>query len=648
MSNASAVRAGKAYVEIFAETGPLARGLKKAGKMLSGWADGLKSVGQQWALAGAAGVGAFLGAAKVWADAGGVLDDMSQRTGASVESLSALKYAAEQSGTSLEAVETGVKKLSLNLAEATSGSEQARKKFGQLGLSFSDLARMAPEEQFVAVAEALSKIQNPGERAAATVELLGKSGTDLIPLMNGGARGVAALVDEAKRLGLVMSSSEATAAAEFGDRLDKAWSVASRSIGRVGAAVAGALAPLFDVLLPLSGWLGEFIDRNKTLVQVGVISAGVVAALGVALAAAGSAISGAVAVGGILAAVLAKLATVVASLSVLFSPLGLAVVAVSAALAGLVDWGKVGQSVISGLGASLGVLWEQTSRTLSAMGQAIAAGDLSAAVGVLWAFLKMEWTKGTTALLDIWYSLTDPMVSAWQTAVFAIAKFGLEAWAGLRIGWSETVNFIANAASAVVTGWVVAWQWAIGMVEKLWIRVQGLFGKKMNVDMELRGVDAKTQAVIDQAHAMHRADSAKRNAAATDFRDKIVSDTYQASRDLATQQAAARDKRAADRDKALADAAAELNEATKKWDEAAASAEKATESITKSRTQTAISAGGALAGNSIVSGTFSPVNSRGLGGGSRVSAFAPVIAKLDEVKNELSGMRKDERERPKL
>ena len=167
-ADATAVRAGKAFVEIFADDSPLARGLKRAQKKLEAWGAGLRSIGTKVGAIGLAMVTPFVTAAKLFADAGSSLVDMSQRTGASVEALSALKYAAEQSGASLDDFEKGLRKLSVNLTEAMQGSESAREMFAQLGLSWQQLSGMNPDQQFSAVATALSRIQNPAHKAAAT------------------------------------------------------------------------------------------------------------------------------------------------------------------------------------------------------------------------------------------------------------------------------------------------------------------------------------------------------------------------------------------------------------------------------------------------------------------------------------------------
>ena len=74
-------------------------------------------------------------AVKSFLDTGDELDKMSKRLGISVESLSELKFAAEQSGASLDDIEKGVKKLSSSVFDANNGIKASSDAFRALGLN---------------------------------------------------------------------------------------------------------------------------------------------------------------------------------------------------------------------------------------------------------------------------------------------------------------------------------------------------------------------------------------------------------------------------------------------------------------------------------------------------------------------------------
>ena len=111
----SNVRAGRAYVEIAADSSRLGRDLRAAQTQLRGFGDSVRNIGLQLGtiFSGAALSTGILNSAKSFADAGSALDDLSQRSGASVESLGALSLAAKLSDTSLETLGRGFSKMQI-------------------------------------------------------------------------------------------------------------------------------------------------------------------------------------------------------------------------------------------------------------------------------------------------------------------------------------------------------------------------------------------------------------------------------------------------------------------------------------------------------------------------------------------------------
>jgi len=104
----SAIRAGRAYVELFAKDGRLVKGLQRASARLKAFAAGVTNIGMKAMLAGAAVTAPLLASVKAFASMGDKLDKMANRTGASVEALSELAYAAEQTGAGIDIFEKAV------------------------------------------------------------------------------------------------------------------------------------------------------------------------------------------------------------------------------------------------------------------------------------------------------------------------------------------------------------------------------------------------------------------------------------------------------------------------------------------------------------------------------------------------------------
>lgn len=239
-----AVKAGEAFVEIFADSTKLQNSLKKASARLKSFGATATKIG-----AGVAGVGLalaapFIKAISVFTKVGDELDKMSKRTGIAVESLSALGFAAEQSGASLAVLEKGIRTMQRSINDLERGLSTAKDAFGDLGITLSDIVSLNPEEQFKLIAQSISEITDPTKKAALAMQVLGKAGAQLIPLLEGGAEGIEAFTKEAEKLGLVVTGEEAAAAAEFTDEIN----ILTRSFEKLFFNIGNAVLPVFKEL----------------------------------------------------------------------------------------------------------------------------------------------------------------------------------------------------------------------------------------------------------------------------------------------------------------------------------------------------------------------------------------------------------------
>lgn len=291
MTNTSGIRAGRAYVEIFADSGPLARGLKQAQVKLREWGKGVREVGMHVMALGTAMGAPLIAGVKAFTTMGDSLAKISQRTGVSVEALSQLGYAAELSGTNLESLEGGIKKMQRLLVQAAQGSKGAMEALNLLGLSIKDLDTLKPDQQFALLADRISQIHDEAIRTAMAMEVFGRGGTALLPLMNKGAAGIAALREEAQRLGLTIRSQDAGAAEQLKDKFETLWAVLKRGSFAIGSALAPALSELVGHLINAGVAAARWISDNRQLVISLAKIVGTVLAVGAGLVALGTAIS---------------------------------------------------------------------------------------------------------------------------------------------------------------------------------------------------------------------------------------------------------------------------------------------------------------------------------------------------------------------
>lgn len=159
--------------------------------------------------------------------------DLSDRIGYGVESLQALQMAAKLSG--VDDVTGAVQKLNVAIGQASeTGKTEA---FTKLGLNFEELRAMAPEQQFQAIQQAISQLGSPAEKAAAAVAIFGKSGVELLPLME---QNLAGIESRMRMLGAIVGQDQVAAIGQMNDALD----MVSVTIAGIVGQVAGNLAPV--------------------------------------------------------------------------------------------------------------------------------------------------------------------------------------------------------------------------------------------------------------------------------------------------------------------------------------------------------------------------------------------------------------------
>jgi hypothetical protein len=176
-------------------------------------------------------------------DAADELGKTSDRLGISTRDLSALGFAAEQSGSSLGAFEKGAKNLSQSLASAAQGSGKAAKLFDDLGISVTetDGSLRGTIDVVRDLADRFSTLENGAEKTALAQELFGKSGAELIPLLNEGSEGLAAFAEQAENLGLIIEDKTARQAAAFNDNLNMLKKTQVGVVNQIGAQVLPTL-----------------------------------------------------------------------------------------------------------------------------------------------------------------------------------------------------------------------------------------------------------------------------------------------------------------------------------------------------------------------------------------------------------------------
>jgi len=201
-----------------------------------------KKLGALAAVVGVAAVGTFV---KSVINANDAMQDMSDRTGVSVEKLAGLTQIAAASDVSLETLAKSLYKLGV-------AAVKTPEIFEAFGISVNDASGKlkSSDALFAESADIIAGISDPARQAAAATALFGKAGLELLPVLKTGSAGMKAWADDTKRLGGETSTAVAKLSGDFNDNLQRVGLV----FKGITNDMLGGLLPAFNLLL------GTFIE----------------------------------------------------------------------------------------------------------------------------------------------------------------------------------------------------------------------------------------------------------------------------------------------------------------------------------------------------------------------------------------------------
>lgn len=217
---------GSILIKLEAQSAAFNKGIKQAENTLKSFSNGLSKIKALAAGALAfAGVGLGISALKNMVSENLEAADSAYKLATSLniatDSLMGLQaMAKKESDMGAEEFSQSLNKLAKQLGEANAAGGPVKAMLDQLGLSASSLANGKIDTAFISIADKISQIQNPTERARALVEIFGKSGQKLAPMFAEGAAGIHAAIQKAKELGIALTDADAAKMANAKDALE--------------------------------------------------------------------------------------------------------------------------------------------------------------------------------------------------------------------------------------------------------------------------------------------------------------------------------------------------------------------------------------------------------------------------------------------
>lgn len=249
-------------------------------KQIEKFDSGLKAVATR--MAGLTGIatavqGAITGVVMATAAAGDKALKTSQKIGVEVEALQELQHAAGMSGVASDELAVALKFLNVNIDKAASGGKEQTATFAKMGVSFknADGTIRGADAVLTDLASSFKAMSDGPQKTAKAVEIFGRAGASMIPMLNSGTAGIKQMREEARELGIVMNRQATKDSEDFNDELERLH----KSVMGVGVLVASKLLkPLQNLaerfrrlVVANREMLAQRIERTFTMIGDGIV-----------------------------------------------------------------------------------------------------------------------------------------------------------------------------------------------------------------------------------------------------------------------------------------------------------------------------------------------------------------------------------------
>jgi len=255
---------GAVEIDLVARVARLQTDLDKATGLIKGFKDksvqhfdgmsrAAENVGRTiTAMVSVAGLSMLANFTKSVADETDQLINQAKYLGISTDKLSAFQHMALLAGVSAEGMTEALGKFSKNLGNAAEGTGPVADKIRSLGLSIEVLREMQPDEAFLQIGEAISKLSNSYERSAATTAIFGKSSIGLVNVFEKMPENISAAIAEVDKFHLSLSKEDEKKVQALDDAFD-----------RLSQSIKGSARSL---MVEFSGGIQAVVDFSSTAI----------------------------------------------------------------------------------------------------------------------------------------------------------------------------------------------------------------------------------------------------------------------------------------------------------------------------------------------------------------------------------------------
>ena len=194
------------------------------------------------------------------------LSKTASKIGTTTEALSGLQYAGKLTGVEVNVMNMALQRFSRRASEAAQGTGEAKGAIRELGIDARELVKLPLDERMLVLADAFQGVQSESDKLRIAFKLFDSEGAALVNTLSQGRGGLAAMLGEAKALGVVMSSEAAQGVEDANEEFLKLNSIFKGILDQTTAALAPALKFIVE---SISKSLVKFGEAQGGFAEVG-------------------------------------------------------------------------------------------------------------------------------------------------------------------------------------------------------------------------------------------------------------------------------------------------------------------------------------------------------------------------------------------
>ena len=240
----------------------MGKNLESAGRSMKGLSTAAAAV--------VASLGAITAKSATWADD---MNTMSKVYGMSTQELQKYSAAAELVDVDVNAIAKSHQKLTKQMSSAQAGTGKSVEAFEKLGVNITNADGSLRDSDTVwqETIAALGQMKNETERDATAMQLMGKSASELNPLIEDGGETYKNFAETLDKYGLDFIDQETLDNAnEFKDSIDSIKAIGTVAFQQLGTQMAAYLAPAMEKVVNVVGkianWISQLSPRTQTII----------------------------------------------------------------------------------------------------------------------------------------------------------------------------------------------------------------------------------------------------------------------------------------------------------------------------------------------------------------------------------------------